>query len=155
MVYTEIKKRNRKKYYYRVISLRRGEKISKLRKYLGVNLYKEELSLKEKEADNEFGALHQKKKKLVAEHLKKKILRILRKYHIKRAGIFGSYARGEGKRASDIDILVEPPQGIGFGFARIQHELQDTLKKKVDLLSYEAIHPRLRERILQEEIRIL
>ena len=72
-----------------------------------------------------------------------------------RAGIFGSYARGDNKKNSDIDILIQPPKGIGFGFVGIQFELEDKLKKKVDLLSYRAIHPLLKKRILKEEVKII
>ncbi len=53
MAYTEVKKVNAKKYYYRAKSLRDGKKITKKRVYLGVNLSKEELSKKEKDADRE------------------------------------------------------------------------------------------------------
>lgn len=87
--------------------------------------------------------------------IKKVIVKTLKKYGIKKAGIFGSYVRGEQKKGSDIDILVEPPKGIGFGFIGIELELKDKLKKKVDLLSYRAIHPLLKKRILNEEIRII
>ena len=41
------------------------------------------------------------------ENIKKKILPILKKNNVVRAGIFGSYARGEQKKDSDIDILVD------------------------------------------------
>jgi len=51
MVYTEIKERNKRKYYYRVKSVKKGKKTEKERVYLGVNLSKEELRKKEKEAD--------------------------------------------------------------------------------------------------------
>jgi len=87
--------------------------------------------------------------------IKNKIRKILRKNGVAKAGIFGSYARGEQKKNSDIDILIQPPKGIGFGFVGIQFELEEALKKKVDLLSYRAIHPLLKERILNEEIRII
>lgn len=80
---------------------------------------------------------------------------ILKKKRVVKAGIFGSYARGEAKKKSDVDILIKPPKGIGFGFITIQLELEDKLKKKVDLLSYKAIHPLLKERILKEEVRII
>ena len=83
------------------------------------------------------------------------IVPILKKNGVVKAGIFGSYARGEEKKRSDIDMLVKPPKGIGFGFVGIQLELEDKLKKKVDLLSYGAIHPLLKERILKEEVRII
>ena len=65
MVYTEIKERNGKKYYYRVLSVRKGNKISKNRKYLGVNLSKEALFLKKKESDNVFNLMRKNKKKEV------------------------------------------------------------------------------------------
>ena len=87
--------------------------------------------------------------------LKPKIVEVLKRNGIAHAGIFGSYARREQKEDSDIDILVELPKGTGFGFARIEFELEDALGKKVDLLSYGAIHPLLKKRILKEEIKIV
>ncbi len=87
--------------------------------------------------------------------IKSKIVKVLKKNKVVRAGIFGSYARGEQKKNSDIDILIKYPKGLGFGFAGIELELEDKLKKKVDLLTYNSIHPLLKERILKEEIRII
>ncbi|MDP3026670.1 MAG: Fic family protein [Nanoarchaeota archaeon] len=52
MVHTEIQEKNGRKYYYRVKSIRNGNKIGKERVYLGVNLNQEELKKKEKEADS-------------------------------------------------------------------------------------------------------
>ena len=155
MVYTEIKKRNGKNYFYRVLSVRKGEKISKKRKYLGVDLSKEDLSFKEKEADKEFELIKKNKKKEVIERIKPIIIRILKKNKVKKAGIFGSYARGEVKKNSDIDILVEPPKGMGFGFAGLEIQLSEALKKKVDLVSYNGISPYLKEKILSQEVRII
>jgi len=51
MTYTEIKEKGEKKYYYRVKSIRKGEKVDKQRIYLGGNLKKQELHKKEQEAD--------------------------------------------------------------------------------------------------------
>jgi len=87
--------------------------------------------------------------------IKRKIIKVLKNRKIKRAGIFGSFARGDNHRGSDIDILIEPPEKTGLGFVPIQIELEKALKKKVDLLSYRAINPKLKERILSEEIRII
>lgn len=56
MAYTEIKNKEGKKYYYRVISMRKGKKIDKKRIYLGLNLNNEELAKKIKEADRELSA---------------------------------------------------------------------------------------------------
>lgn len=152
MAYTEVKKRNNRKYFYRVISVRNREKISKKRKYLGVNLTKRDLSLKEEKADKEFNLINREKS---LEKIKSKIIKVLRKNKVKKAGIFGSYATGEQKKDSDIDILIEPPKGIGFGFVGIQFELEDKLKRKVDLISYNGISPYLKDRILKQEVRII
>ncbi|MEK6895271.1 MAG: nucleotidyltransferase family protein [Nanoarchaeota archaeon] len=153
MAYTEIKERNGKKYFYRVISVRNGKKVSKKRKYLGLNLQKEMLFQKEQEADKNL--IINKKRKLFLDKIKPKIIKILKKNKIKKAGIFGSYARGEQKKNSDIDILIEPPKGMGFGFAGLQIELSEELNKKVDLVTYKGISPYLKNRILKQEIRII
>jgi predicted nucleotidyltransferase len=153
MAFTEVKERNEKKYYYRVASFRNKDKISKKRKYLGVDLSKEELLLKENRADKEFGILDKRKKTI--EEIKSKILKILKKNNIKRAGIFGSYARGEQRKDSDVDILVELGKPMGFAFFGLNQELEEILKKKVDLITYHSLNPYLKDRILSQEIRII
>lgn len=87
--------------------------------------------------------------------IRKLVLPILRKNDVKKAGLFGSYVRGEQKKSSDIDIIIEPPKGIGFGFVGIQQELEKALGKKVDLLTYKGLSPYLRKYILKEEVKIL
>ncbi len=86
--------------------------------------------------------------------IKTKILPVLKKRNIKKAGIFGSYATGEQKKNSDVDILVEF-RGSLFDLAGLEIELEKILKKKVDLLTYRSIHPLLKKRILNEEIKII
>ena len=152
MAYTEIKEINRKKYFYRVRSIRNGQKFKKQRIYLGRDLPKEKLILKENMADNQ---LNIGKKFSALDKIIPKIKKILKDNHVKKAGIFGSYALGEQKKDSDIDILVEPPKGIGFGFVKIQFELEDKLKKKIDLVSYNGLSPYLKSRILNQEVRII
>lgn len=88
------------------------------------------------------------------DNIKRKSLPILKKNGIKHAGLFGSYARGEQKKSSDIDILVEF-NGSLLKLAGIEIELENKLKKKVDLLTYNGIHPYLRERILKDEVKII
>lgn len=154
MAYTEIKERNSKKYYYRLVSVRKGKKVSKKRKYLGVNLSKKELLIKEKEADKQFEIMHKGKRKEFIEKIKSKIIKILKKNHIKRAGIFGSYAKGKQKKNSDVDILIEF-DGSLLKLVRIERELENKIKIRVDLLTYRGIHPLLKNRILKEEIRII
>lgn len=86
--------------------------------------------------------------------IKSKIKIILKKHNIVRAGIFGSYARGEQKKNSDIDILIEPPRGMGLGFIELKLELEKELGKKVDLLTYKSINPHIKEYILKDEEKI-
>ncbi len=86
--------------------------------------------------------------------LKARIKPILKRNKIARAGIFGSYARGEAKKNSDVDILIEF-KGSLLDLVGLELELKRILKKKVDLLTYKGINPLLKKRILLEEIRII
>lgn len=157
MVYTEMRNINRKKYYYRVISVRKGNKVSKRRVYLGYDLSNSELSKKEKTADERL--LHKKTKKTnkEIEKIKSKITDILKKNNVNRAGIFGSYSRGEERKDSDIDIAVniEDKNMSLLGFIKLISSLEEALKRKVDLVEYNAIKSRIKDKILNEEIRIL
>ncbi|MBL7147582.1 MAG: nucleotidyltransferase family protein [Nanoarchaeota archaeon] len=89
--------------------------------------------------------------------IKSKIVPILKKHGVVRAGIFGSYVYGTQKKNSDIDILVEikNKKMSLLGFIRIKHELEDSLKKKIDLVEYNTIKPQIKERILNEEVKII
>jgi predicted nucleotidyltransferase len=80
---------------------------------------------------------------------------VVRKYSVRKIGIFGSYVRGEQKKRSDIDILVEY-NGIPdlFEFINLERYLQRLLRKKVDLVRKAAIRPELKGRILKEVVYI-
>ncbi len=93
-------------------------------------------------------------KKNELKKLKPKIIGILKKYGIKRAGIFGSYVRGEEKKNSDIDILIEFNDSL-LTLVGIEMELKKALKKKVDLITYKGISPYLKKYIMAEEVRII
>ena len=85
-----------------------------------------------------------------------KIINILKKYKIRRAGIFGSYVRGEEKKSSDIDILIEPTKNMSlFDISGLKIELENVLGRKVDIISYKYIHPYLKDRILKSEMKII
>jgi len=91
------------------------------------------------------------------EEIKQKInnyLPLLReKYHVKRLGIFGSLVRGQCKRESDIDILVEFTSPIGFfDFIRLENFLAKILNQKVDLVSKKALKTAIKDDILKETI---
>lgn len=155
MVYTEIKERNGRKYFYRVLAVREGKRVNKKREYLGVNLSSEILNTKEKEADEKLSLIKKEKNKKVFEKIKKLIIKILKKHNIKKASIFGSYARGEQKKNSDIDIIIEPPKKMGLEFVEVAYELEDNLNRKVDLLTYNSIHPLIKKYVKKDEVVIL
>ena len=156
MAFTEIRNINGKKYYYRVVSVRNGDKVSKKRIYLGKGLTDSEIIKKEKEADIKMLVEKTKPNKEI-EKIKSKITKVLKKNKVTKAGIFGSYSRGEQNKNSDIDIVVEINDNNMslLGFIRLSRLLEGLLKIKVDLVEYSAIKPRIKERILKEEIRII
>jgi hypothetical protein len=87
--------------------------------------------------------------------LKKKIAPILKKNGVTKASVFGSFARGEETETSDIDLLIEleKPKGLLF-LAGLRFDLEDILGRKVDLLTYRSINPRLKNYINKDEIKL-
>lgn len=83
-------------------------------------------------------------------------LLISHREHLSRLGtrhlsIFGSTARNDTKKSSDIDILVDFDAKKGlFVFVDLKFYLENLLKCEVDLVSTRALHPALKERILSE-----
>jgi len=90
------------------------------------------------------------------EGIRNKILPILRRYDVVRAAIFGSFIRGEMREYSDIDILVEfKGEKSLLDLAGLKIELEELLGKKVDVLTYNSLHPLLKHKILSEQEIIL
>ena len=96
------------------------------------------------------------KKNEEIEKIKAKILPVLKEYKVTKAGIFGSYARGEQKKKSDIDILIKIHNDASLlTVIGLKLELEKIIKRKVYLVEYETIRKELKEQILNDEIRIL
>lgn len=91
------------------------------------------------------------------EQIKIKILPILKKHKVTKAGIFGSYARGEQKKRSDVDILVEidDEKMDLIDFIKLKNLIEKSIKKKIDLVEYSSIRKELKEGILNDEVSIL
>jgi predicted nucleotidyltransferase len=86
--------------------------------------------------------------------LLKRRKRRLKKFGVSSLSLFGSVARNQARQNSDIDILVDFEKPIGlFEFARLQLYLEETLGRKVDLVTPDALRKELREDILREAIR--
>ena len=80
----------------------------------------------------------------------------LRPYSVRALYVFGSVARNEASAASDVDLLVEFEAGaqIGlFDFVRLRRLLVEILGCEVDLVTRDALHPAMKDSILEEAIR--
>ena len=74
---------------------------------------------------------------------------------VKNLAVFGSVARGDSSETSDVDILVEFNHAVGlFEFVRLKMLLEKWIGHRVDLVTPDALHPALRERILKGAIYI-
>ncbi len=90
------------------------------------------------------------------QNIKKKIVPILKREEVTKAAIFGSFARGEEKKNSDIDILVEIKKDISLlDFIGIKLEIEEAVGRKVDLVEYDTIKPIIKKRILKEQLSII
>ncbi|HMO80809.1 MAG TPA: nucleotidyltransferase family protein [Pyrinomonadaceae bacterium] len=71
---------------------------------------------------------------------------------VRRLGIFGSFVRNEQDRESDVDVLIEfdPSKKTFENFMNTAFLLEDTLGRKVDLVTRESLSPHLGPRILEE-----
>jgi predicted nucleotidyltransferase len=88
--------------------------------------------------------------------IRRKIAPILEKYGVVKAGLFGSVVRGVATKRSDIDLLVKLPNNASLlDLAGLKIELEERLGKKVDVLTYNSLHPLLRDRILKSQEIIL
>ena len=87
---------------------------------------------------------------------------ILKKYRVKKIGVFGSYARGDQNLHSDIDLLVEFDlsgfdenfTGYFNNYLGLQRTLGKILKKNVDLVTSDMVSPYIQP-LIQHEIRYL
>lgn len=74
-----------------------------------------------------------------------------------RAGLFGSFVRHEERPDSDIDLLIDfgDNRKTLFDLVNIEEELEKALDRKVDLVFYGGLKPRLRQKVLEEQIQLL
>jgi predicted nucleotidyltransferase len=90
------------------------------------------------------------------QEISSKIIYILRQHQVKKASLFGSVARGEAREDSDVDLLVEfEGRKSLLDLIGLKLDLEDNLNRRFDVLTYESLHPLLKERILKEQVAIL
>ena len=94
-------------------------------------------------------------KQIKDEKIIDEIIRILRSERAKKIAIFGSYARGEENKESDIDIIVEFSEKKSFlDLVRIERTLSEALEIKVDLLTEKSINSYLKD-IIKKEMKVI
>ncbi len=76
------------------------------------------------------------------------------KYKVRSLGVFGSYVRGEQRKRSDLDVLVELGDDTLslLKFIELEHYLSDLVGIKVDLVEKSELKPRIGEHILAEVV---
>jgi predicted nucleotidyltransferase len=91
--------------------------------------------------------------------LKEELINNIKNYllseDIKKAAIFGSFARNEETAKSDIDILIKGEKLSIFDILRIEDALQTISNRKIDIVEYDAIKPSLKQYIFQNTIQLI
>lgn len=77
---------------------------------------------------------------------------LAQKYKVKKIGVFGSYARGEQTEASDIDILVDLQEPLGWDFIELKEFLEAELDHPIDLVTRNALKKQLKDKILSQTV---
>jgi uncharacterized protein len=86
------------------------------------------------------------------ELLKKNEVEIKERFGVKRIGVFGSYARQEQKKDSDIDIFVDLERSTFDNYMELLFYLEGLLGKEIDLITQNGISPYLKQSVLKEVV---
>ena len=75
------------------------------------------------------------------------------RYGIRNIRVFGSFARGQARPESDLDLLVEyVPGRSGFAFVEFCEEIEELLGRKVDVVTEKSLHPLIRDKVLRQAV---
>lgn len=72
--------------------------------------------------------------------LRKELPYLREKYGVERIAIYGSFAKGDQTKRSDVDILVQLVNPLGLKFVELAYHLEKVLGRKVDLATFETLH---------------
>jgi predicted nucleotidyltransferase len=83
---------------------------------------------------------------------RKKIYEIAERHGVSNIRVFGSVARGEEKKNSDVDLLVKVQNYskfcTGFGHSEFDKKIEKLLHRKVDVITEKSLHPLLKNEII-------
>jgi len=90
------------------------------------------------------------------ERLKRDSAPVLEKYQVKKSAVFGSYARGDHRKNSDIDLLIEFKKDAGglLTMVRLKRDLETVTKKVVDLGTFKSLNKRVKKYVESDLIQI-
>jgi len=79
---------------------------------------------------------------------------LIDKFHVSEIGYFGSYANNQQSDYSDIDLIVEFSQPVGWSFFTLEKFLEQSLGLPIDLVTKNALKDRIKSSILNQVIYI-
>lgn len=92
----------------------------------------------------------------LTDDLKRQIVAILQRHGVAHAGVFGSFARGAATETSDVDVLIEfAGQKSLLDLSAVALELEALLGRRVDVVTYRSLNPRIKEGVLRDQVVIL
>jgi predicted nucleotidyltransferase len=91
---------------------------------------------------------------LSLEDIKQLIIPTLKQHDVIHAGIFGSFAHNEQRKDSDVDILIEfnNDKKTLMDLVGLELKLGDILGRPADVLTYDSLHPQIKENALKEQV---
>lgn len=91
------------------------------------------------------------------EPYRKSVTKILKTGGVKRAALFGSWARNQAKKKSDLDLVIEfsGKKKDLFDLVHLKIVLEEETGLKIDLVTYKSLHPLLKDSILKEQVILL
>ena len=89
----------------------------------------------------------------ILDEYRERILRLAKAHGAQDVRVFGSLARNEGGSESDLDLLVRLGEGRSLlDLVALKHELEDLMRRPVDVVTDRSLSPYLRERVLREAV---
>lgn len=89
------------------------------------------------------------------DEIKPKLVALLKNMPIKRAFVFGSFARGDNNENSDLDLMVEFNDGVTlFDLIRLRTELSEDIGIKIDLGTTDSLNKSIKEQVESERIMV-